>query len=132
MTNETPSELDKLREFLTHKTDRGLALWAYNHGRLIEANPDISHVTSTQVADLVEQAIERSLAEARIVERSIYIKDHTAGRNSVFIARVKNAIEHKHTFNPDSAQCGCGISKMFLVEAAEDIATLTNTESKDE
>lgn len=77
-----------------------------------------------EIMQLITADRKRVALEARIDERSIYISDHINGKNSAFIARVKNAVEHEHLFDRNSLSCKCGVSKIFMVDAADEIAEL--------
>lgn len=114
----TPTEQDKeLRE----KLDRLII-----ENQSVDGSIDISdqQAMRDEILELITTDRERVALEARIDERSIYISDHIKGKNSAFIARVKNAVEHEHSFDRNSLSCKCGVSKIFMVDAADEITEL--------
>lgn len=50
------------------------------------------------------------------------ITDDEAGYNVIWVAKVYNAAYHEHDFDLNSKKCKCGIEKIFMIEAEDDIA----------
>lgn len=83
------------------------------------------------MAMLVSQAVTETQAlltasnrRATIQFNKELIANDKDGKNVTWLAKAYNAAHHNHDFDLNSHECSCGISKIFMVEAEEDIAEL--------